>query len=115
MNQGDCDFDQQCQLGLKCGSNNCPTNSTYLPTDDCCYNATLGDWNFCSTDNTCGQNEGDCDSHDDCQDGLFCGTNNCPDSYNFEYDVDCCYETTCCHNIEVVFSSDTSPIAEMHS
>ena len=36
MNQGDCDFDHQCQFGLKCFSNNCPTNSSYETTDDCC-------------------------------------------------------------------------------
>ena len=40
MNEGDCNFDHQCQFGLRCGYNNCPTNSSYLPTDNCCYKLT---------------------------------------------------------------------------
>ena len=35
--EGDCDSDSQCKEGLKCGTDNCPANSTYWPTDDCCF------------------------------------------------------------------------------
>ena len=41
--------------------------------------------------NTCSENEGDCDTHDECQDGLICGSNNCPASLGFDFEVDCCY------------------------
>ena len=51
---------------------------------------TLGDEGFCTTVTTCGEDEGDCDSHDECQDGLVCGSNNCPASLGFDSKVDCC-------------------------
>ena len=35
---------------------------------------------FCTSGNPCAQNEGDCDNHLECQNGFFCGVNNCPDS-----------------------------------
>ena len=44
---------------------------------------------FCTTDNLCGLLEGDCDSHDVCQEGLLCGLNNCPE--DFDNTTDCCY------------------------
>ena len=49
-------------------------------------NAEVG---FCNC-NTCSENEGDCDAHDECQDGLFCGSNNCPVSLGYGSEVDCC-------------------------
>ena len=54
-----------------------------------CATASNGDDEFCYC-NTCSENEGDCDAHDECQDGLFCGSNNCPASLGFESEVDCC-------------------------
>ena len=38
----------------------------------------------------CYENEGDCDAHDECQDGLLCGSNNCPASLGYGSEVDCC-------------------------
>ena len=37
--EGDCDSDDECQYGLKCGEDNCSQKSGFLwePTDDCCY------------------------------------------------------------------------------
>ena len=35
INHGDCDSDSDCKNGLKCGTNNCP--SEYPSTYDCCY------------------------------------------------------------------------------
>ena len=49
-----------------------------------CATASNGEFGFCNC-NTCSENEGDCDAHDECQDGLACGSNNC-----FDYEVDCC-------------------------
>ena len=49
-----------------------------------------GDDFFCIC-NTCSENEGNCNAHDECQDNLLCGSNNCPDSLSFDSEVDCCY------------------------
>ena len=39
---------------------------------------------------SCSENEGDCDARDECQDGLDCGSENCPASLGFGSEVDCC-------------------------
>ena len=59
-------------------------------------NATIGDDFFCTYHTPCGTDEGDCDTHDDCQVGLFCGFNNCPDYLGFHPYFDCCYSPTIC-------------------
>ena len=50
-------------------------------------------WSCCSATNKCPVNEGDCDSSDDCKDGLICGIDNC-ESLNtgkpFPSGADCC-------------------------
>ena len=38
----------------------------------------------------CRENEGDCDSDEDCFGDLLCGSNNCQS--NFPHDADCCYD-----------------------
>jgi hypothetical protein len=83
-----------CQDGTVCGLNNCPVLLGFDSEVDCCYQPTLGDEHFCASGLPCGQNEGDCDAHDECQDGLACGSNNCPDSLGFESVVDCCHSHT---------------------
>ena len=56
-----------------------------------CATASNGEIGFCNC-NTCSENEGDCDAHDECQDdGLACGFNNCPASLGFDNDIDCCF------------------------
>ena len=57
------------------------TNEVYLKCEN--------EDDFCTYENPCGIDEGDCDTHDECQFGLNCGSNNCPDS--FDPDMDCCY------------------------
>ena len=52
--------------------------------------ATIPIFDFCNC-KTCSENEGDCDAHDECQDILACGSNNCPASLGFDTDVDCCH------------------------
>ena len=51
------------------------------------------DWGCCKHKaEKCGENEGDCDDDSQCQDGLICGTNNCPtgSGSNFGSGSDCC-------------------------
>ena len=47
---------------------------------------------FCTSTNPCGSEQGDCDSHDECQTGLTCGLDNCGNT--FDPDMDCCYAAT---------------------
>ena len=59
-----------------------------------CDTVSNGEIGFCYC-NTCFENEGDCDSDDECQDDLVCGSNNCPASLGFDSAVDCCCSGTC--------------------
>ena len=88
--EGDCDFDDQCREGLRCGSNNCLASFGFEMHTDCCYSADIGSEQFCTTDEPCEVDEGDCDSNDECKNHLFCGSNNCPGSLGFSSSVDCC-------------------------
>ena len=88
--EGDCDFHYQCRKGLRCGSNNCLALFGFDTNTDCCYFATVGAEEFCTTDEPCEFNEGDCDSNDECQSHLFCGSNNCPNSLGISSSADCC-------------------------
>lgn len=36
-NEGDCDNNNECQSGLKCGQDNCPVSLGYDWSIDCCY------------------------------------------------------------------------------
>ena len=56
----------------------------------------VGNEDFCTTVTPCGEDEGDCDSYDECQDGLACGSNNCPASLGFDSEVDCCHPFSDC-------------------
>ena len=89
-NEGDCDSHNECQDGLACGSNNCPASLGFDSEVDCCYQPTVGDEDFCASGIPCEEDEGDCDSQDECQNGLACGSNNCPASLGFDSEVDCC-------------------------
>ena len=89
-NEGDCDSHDECQDDLVCGSNNCPASLGFDSEVDCCYQATVGDDDFCTTTNPCGHDEGDCDDHDECQDGHLCGFKNCLLDLGFNSDIDCC-------------------------
>ena len=88
--EGNCDAHDECLEDLFCGSNNCPASLGFESEVDCCYQPILGDEHFCSSGIPCGEDEGDCDSHDECKDGLSCGSNNCMESLSFNYGVDCC-------------------------
>jgi hypothetical protein len=55
IDQGDCDSDDQCGLGLVCGSNNCPWGGG----DDCCTTApgVADSQDACTRENQCGKCE----------------------------------------------------------
>ena len=36
VDEGDCDSDSDCQVGLKCGTNNCPSGFNFPAAADCC-------------------------------------------------------------------------------
>ena len=38
----------------------------------------------------CTDNEGDCDYNSECQSNHYCGSNNCPASFGFDSEIDCC-------------------------
>ena len=88
-----------------CGSNNCLDSLGFNSEFDCCYAPTLGDEHFCASGISCGENEGDCDSDDECQDGLsywlLCNIyNSCAASLGLVSEVNCCYlRVECANNI----------------
>ena len=88
--EGDCDFNDQCQEGLRCGSNNCPASLGFDAYTDCCYDKFVGSEDFCTIDEPCEVDEGDCDSNDECKSHLYCGSKNCHGSLGFLSSVDCC-------------------------
>merc|ERR1711971_821765 len=47
-------------------------------------------WDCCTISSPCGQNEGDCDSDEECSGNLLCGSNNCESQFSDA--ADCCYE-----------------------
>ena len=92
--EGDCDNDEQCNENLKCGTDNCRSSLGFESFYDCCYSL---EEDGCTVENPCNKNQGDCDSNEECQDGLLCGLNNCPDSLGHDPKVDCCYQPTIGH------------------
>ena len=44
----------------------------------------------CTSEQPCGQDEGDCSLDSDCMPGLVCGSNNCPKDVGFSNRADCC-------------------------
>ena len=103
VDEGDCDTDDVCQGSLVCGLNNCPGYLNYDSAVDCCFKEMVGGEHFCTNTNTCGENEGDCDANNECQGGLECGVNNCPESLGFN-NVDCCQG--CCQKIIVTYATE---------
>ena len=86
--EGDCDLDGQCKENHMCGINNCRSALGFHSHYDCCYSL---EEDFCTFENPCSVDQGDCDSNVDCLDKLECGFNNCPASIDYDAEVDCCY------------------------
>ncbi len=80
-NEGDCDWDDDCEGSLICGSNNCletrNSHAMYDLNDDCCERR-------CKPNHPCDEGEGHCESNSDCaHPWLNCGDNNCKDQHYF--------------------------------
>ena len=87
----------ECQDGLACGSNNCPALLCFDSEVDCCYQPTVGDEHFCTTENPCDIDQGDCDSKNECQTNLICDTEiSCPEYLGFKNDINCCFSGSGC-------------------
>ena len=70
--------------------NNCLESLGFDSEVDCCYRISLGAEDFCSVNQPCAINEGDCDSNDECQIGLICDTSQDCSIFDKSYDVHCC-------------------------
>ena len=90
VDEGNCYSNDECQTGLGCAS--CPSNLGFSSNTHCCTQRGVGNGgqSFCSYFNPCGIDEGDCNSDSHCKDSLICGTNNCPASFGFAFNLDCC-------------------------
>ena len=80
LGEGDCDSDSECSGLLECGTDNCltKTGGHWDPGDDCCQPR-------CDPSRQCGQGEGPCSGHGDCQTGghyYVCSTD-CLDRQHF--------------------------------
>ena len=61
-------------------------NSTYFESQS------LGDNDYCSGNNMCAENRGDCDFSSHCANlWLICGNNNCPSNMGYPSGTDCCH------------------------
>ena len=72
--KGDCIKDEECQLGLVCGSS--------FPNENKCVPG-------CSPNRTCEVDEGPCNSHEECKGDFKCGTGNCEIEKEI---VNCCFD-----------------------
>ena len=104
-NEGDCDAHDECQDDLACGSNNCPQNLEFHTEYDCCYAPAVGDKHYCTTNNPCAVDEGDCDSKNECQENLFCELmNSCPSHLGFASDMNCCSSGSGCKIYQITLT-----------
>lgn len=70
-------------------------------------------WDCCKSWSPCRENEGDCDSDEDCFGDLLCGSNNCQS--NFPHDADCCYDAGKDHfNISTNIEPNQCDVIEYH-
>ncbi|MFB3904967.1 MAG: hypothetical protein ACE15E_16065 [Acidobacteriota bacterium] len=101
--QGDCDSDSECDTGLACVNEVGPEYGWAWDVDVCLPRKSeecedlLGEDGYCEKCGPCEKGEGDCDSDDECQDGLFC-INNVGKQYGFDMTTDVCEprdETEC--------------------
>merc|ERR1712018_1116077 len=87
---------EDCKDGLRCGRNHC--GPAYI-SKDCCrvddnrWTAESHSWDCCTVENTCAEGRGDCDSDDECDNGLVCGKYAC--GAGFPDNMSCCIAPVC--------------------
>ena len=112
VNEGGCNYDTDCEMGLRCGIEKCPVYLGFDSNVNCCSRPTNGHENFCTTNHACGHYEGDCDNDNECLSGLKCGIDNCPPSLGFNSSVDCCYNQTLLNVGDMNFCTENDTCAE---
>ncbi len=85
--EGDCDANADCQGSLTCMQNNGSAWGMASGKDVCDFPA--GHNNYCSAEFPCEENQGDCDSGNECNFGLKC-VNNIGANFGFANWVDIC-------------------------
>jgi len=93
IGQGDCDSDRECSNGLVC---NMDVGAKYgFPSNiDVCENQSvssllLGHPDFCKLNGSCEAGQGDCDSDQECANGLVCNMD-VGAKYGFPLNIDVC-------------------------
>ena len=51
-----------------------------------------GDDDYCTTEKPCGQDEGHCETNDQCLENYICGYRNCPSDLGFAGETNCCFD-----------------------
>ena len=106
-NEGDCDSDAECQVGLTCVDDIGEDFGLDPGVDICQVNEEcpdlLGDNSYCSVCGPCGEGQGDCDNDNECAEGLIC-VNNIGSEFGWSWESDVCLKPT----------QDTCPIPVGH-
>jgi len=106
-NQGDCDSDEECRIGLACVDDIGDQFGWPPGVDVCRVNQEcpdlLGDNSYCSVCGPCEEGQGDCDNNNECREGLIC-VNNIGAEFNFPWETDVCIKPT----------QDTCPVSVGH-
>ena len=101
-NEGDCDFDTQCDgFNSTCIDNSCPSELGFPTGTDCCHDACgknsyqAGQVGFCNSTCPCEADEGHCQSDDQCIPSHTCLPGSCPISLGFSNATSCCQDVGC--------------------
>ena len=91
---GDCDGTDQCAAGLVCREDVGNYFGFEDDVDVCVDDTTactepIGSYGYCRVCGPCTEDQGDCDSDDDCAEGLVC-VNEVGSQYGWNFDVDVC-------------------------
>jgi len=105
--EGQCDSDAECDAGLTCVENDGAASGLDWWIDVCvaeattCHPSDLGDWNYCHSDCTCFEGEGQCSSDAECDAGLVCAED-AGASYGLDWWIDVCVaDATTCHSSDL--------------
>jgi len=107
-----CNGQQSCTVAATNSVFGDPCGNVYKYLDVyyfCLCSATRAAINCCTSANTCGVGEGDCDNNPDCQPGLVCGSNNCRQFHPAAPSwADCCWDPNTTNFGKSVSGTDNS-------